>query len=118
MRLQNISIIQYQNISKSPDIMRLWLPLHAFKKQLEYLINNDYQILPIDEAIDCMERKTRLKKPRPIALTFDNGYLDFYEEVLPLLVDHLFPATLLISPQNVEKRITVGENEVCYLTWD
>jgi len=98
--------------------MRLWLPLHAFKKQLEYLANNDYQILSIDEAIDCMAGKSRLKKLRPIALTFDNGYLDFYEEVLPLLVDHLFPATLLISPQNVEKRITVGENEVCYLTWD
>ena len=42
MRLKELSIIQYQNVSPTPEVFPLWLPLHAFKKQLEYLAQNDF----------------------------------------------------------------------------
>jgi len=118
LNLRELSIIQYQNVSDKPHLDRLWLSIGSFKKQLEYLAINDFLLLSMDEAIDYMERKNDLKDVRPVSLTFDNGYTDFYELAYPLLSRHHFPGTVLISPTKVGKEISYGPDEVHYLTWD
>jgi peptidoglycan/xylan/chitin deacetylase (PgdA/CDA1 family) len=118
MRLRTLSIIQYQNITDNTRLNRLWLPVDAFRKQLEYLDRNDFRILSMDQAIKYMERTARIKKGRPISLTFDNGYLDFYEKAFPLLRDYGFPCTVLVSPPRIGESLTMGANEVPYLDWD
>ena len=117
MKLRELSIIQYQNVSEKSHISRLWLSPGSFKRQLEYLATNNFQVLSMDETINHMVRKKRIKGVRPISLTFDNGYLDFYEQAFPLLSDHNFPGTILISPIKVGKRVNIGTNEVRHLTW-
>ncbi len=117
MRLKELSIIQYQNVSPTPEIYRLWLPLHAFKKQLEYFAANDFQLLSIDDALDHMEGKKSITSGRPISLTFDNGYQDFQKHVLPLLSQYGFPATVLISPLQVGRSGEIGTKSVPYLSW-
>jgi len=117
MRLKELSIIQYQNVSLTPEVYRLWLPLHAFKKQLEYFAANDFQLLSIDDALDTMEGKKSITGGRPISLTFDNGYQDFQEHVLPLLSQYAFPATLLISPLRVGTSVEIKAKNVPYLSW-
>ncbi|MEE8349932.1 MAG: polysaccharide deacetylase family protein, partial [Acidobacteriota bacterium] len=98
MKLRELSIIQYQNVSPTPEVYRLWLSLDSFKKQLEHLASHDFQVLSIDDALDFMERKKSVENRRPISLTFDNGYQDFHTHVYPLLRQYGYPATLLISP--------------------
>ena len=117
MRLRELSIIQYQNVSNESHVSRLWLPVNAFKNQLEYLAINNFQVFSMDEAINYMERKMRIKKVRPVSLTFDNGYMDFYEYAFPLLLKYHFPATVLISPEKVGKHVKIGKSHVYYLTW-
>ena len=117
MKLRELSIIQYQNVSKDAHIYRLWLSLAAFKNQLEYFANNDFLILSMDDAIEYMVKKKEINKKRPISLTFDNGYLGFYEDVFPLLAEYQFPATVLISPKKVGTTIRIGSAEIPYLTW-
>jgi len=117
MRLKELSIIQYQNVSKKHDVNRLWLSIDAFKKQMEYLAANHFQILSIDDAIHYMERRNSIKDRRPISLTFDNGYQDFYENVFPLLTQNHFPGTVLISPLKVGKCVSIGTTQVNYLSW-
>ncbi len=117
MKLRELSIIQYQNVSEKSHVSRLWLSSESFKRQLGHIAANNFQILSMDEAIDHMEGKNRIKGMRPISLTFDNGYLDFYEQAFPLLSDRHFPSTVLISPVKVGKRINIGKNKVQYLTW-
>ena len=116
MKLQDLSIIQYQNVSKTHHIHRLWLSIDAFKRQLDFFSKNDFKVLTMDEAIDYME-KTKRYKSRPISLTFDNGFLELYEYVYPILSDHKFPCAVLISPLKVGERINIGEHKVHYLTW-
>ncbi|MBW2609807.1 MAG: polysaccharide deacetylase family protein [Deltaproteobacteria bacterium] len=118
MRLRELSIIQYQNISTDHHMRRLWISIDAFKKQLKYLASNNFVFLSMDEAIKYMEREKRINKARPISLTFDNGYQDFYKQVWPLLSDYHIPCTVLISPEKVGKRTNIGEKEAHYLTWD
>ena len=103
MKLRELSIIQYQNVSIRDHLDKLWISVDSFKKQLEYIISNNFQVLSINDAIDYMERKRRTRDLRPISLTFDNGYMDFYEYVIPLISKHGLPVTVLISPEKVGK---------------
>ena len=91
MKLRELSIIQYQNVSSNPQVSKLWLSLDSFKKQLAYLAAHDFQLLSIDDALAFMERKKSVESGRPIALTFDNGYQDFQEHVLPSSPNMAFP---------------------------
>lgn len=118
MRLRDLSIIQYQNISRQDHIYRLWLPLGAFKKQMEYFASGEFQVLSLDKAIQYLQKELKIRDARPISFSFDNGYLEFYEEAFPLLEEHHFPATLLISPERVGTKKTIGNHEVSYVTWE
>ena len=118
MRLRELSIIQYQNVSDRDHLDKLWISVDSFKKQLEYIASNNFQILSLNDAIDYMEKKKRIKDLRPISLTFDNGYMDFYEYVIPLISRHGLPVTVLISPEKVGKSVKIEGCEVPYLTWE
>ena len=111
-------MIQYQNVSPGPHPSRLWLTVGSFEKQLEYISLNGFRVLSTDDAIHYMVRKREVTMGRPISLSFDNGYLDFYDKAFPILSDHDFPATLLISPRKVGTQRSFGEKKVPYLTWN
>ena len=118
MRLRNLTIIQYQNVTRHYQAHRLWLSVDAFKQQLEYITKNGFRVLPLDQAIEYMEKRLEINEIRPISLTFDNGYMAFYEEVLPLLAEHQLPATVLISPKKVGTTAKFGSTEMPYLNWN
>ena len=117
MRLRELTIIQYQNVSIRDYLDRLWISLDSFKKQLEFMTSNNFQIISINDAVDYMESKKRLRNLRPISLTFDNGYMDFYEYVVPLIFRYSLPVTMLISPEKVGKSVKIGGSEVPYISW-
>jgi peptidoglycan/xylan/chitin deacetylase (PgdA/CDA1 family) len=97
----------------------LWLSVESFKKQLEYLSLNGFEVLSLADALQYMVKEREAKKGmRPISLSFDNGYLDFYEKAFPVLSQYRFPATLLISPRKVGKQRSMGDQKIPYLTWD
>ncbi|MFC1821835.1 polysaccharide deacetylase family protein [Thermodesulfobacteriota bacterium] len=117
MRLKELSIIQYQNVSRHSDLHRLWLPQGALRAQLDHFAKNPFTLLSMDHTLDFMERKKKIKGTRPISLTFDNGFLDFYESVFPLLSDYGYPATVLISPLRVGTKMSIGSHGVHFLDW-
>lgn len=117
MGLKEMSIIQYQNIRPMPELYKLWLPLHAFQKQLDYFEKNSFHVMSIDEALNYMEKKIRGQRLRPLSLTFDNGYKDFYSHAFPLLQEKKYPSTLLISPDKIGKSIIIKGTTVEYLSW-
>jgi peptidoglycan/xylan/chitin deacetylase (PgdA/CDA1 family) len=117
MRLRELSIIQYQNVSTKPHLHRLWLSLDAFKKQMDHISKNGFQVLSMDAALQFMERREKIKNTRPLSLTFDNGYRDFYDHAFPVLSQYEFPAAVLVSPQKVGTSLTVGGEKAEYLTW-
>ncbi|MEE8160354.1 MAG: polysaccharide deacetylase family protein, partial [Acidobacteriota bacterium] len=110
--------IQYQNVSATPHINKLWISVGAFQEQTQHFAESNLQFLSIDEALDFMERKKTVTDGRPISLTFDNGYQDFQENVLPVLSKHQWPATLLINPSRVGKSAEMGTRQVAYLSWN
>ena len=118
MQLRELSVIQYQNVSATPHINQLWISVGAFQEQTQHFAESNSRFLSMDEALDFMERKKIATDGRPISLTFDNGYQDFQEHVLPVLSQHQWPATLLINPSRVGKSAEMGTTQVPYLSWN
>jgi len=64
------------------------LPPAAFREQLEYL-TDAYEVVDLPAVLEPGDRKR-------VALTFDDGYRDFYDNVLPALRKYDIPATVFV----------------------
>jgi peptidoglycan/xylan/chitin deacetylase (PgdA/CDA1 family) len=70
----------------SPGLMR---------RQFAYLARAGYQVVPLDAVLGFVAGGP-LPAPRPIAITFDDGYRSVYEHAFPALVERGFPATVFV----------------------
>ncbi|MGH8900415.1 MAG: polysaccharide deacetylase family protein [Egibacteraceae bacterium] len=64
----------------------------GFRHQLDVLAG--HQVVTLDEALDGLEARDR--SPR-VVLTFDDGFADVHDAVLPLLVERRLPFTLYLA---------------------
>lgn len=73
-----------------------------FGKQLEYLKENGYQTITFGDLYNAVRRKGKLPK-KPVILTFDDGYRDFYTDAFPLLKKYKAKATVFVIPGFLDK---------------
>jgi peptidoglycan/xylan/chitin deacetylase (PgdA/CDA1 family) len=96
----SIPILNYHSVTIDPGNIVAISP-EKLSKQMEYLKETGYTPLTLQTFTDIMEG-TRDAPDKPVLLTFDDGYIDNYENVLPLLAQLKFPATIFISPGMTE----------------
>ncbi len=100
--IHNIPVIYYHSIA--PKKNNLWtryfltLELKFFDVHLNYLKANGYQTLFLDEYFNLGKKG----EGKYILLTFDDGYLDNYIYVYPLLKKYGFKGTIFVSPEFVD----------------
>ena len=66
-----------------------------FAVQMAYLARFSYRVLSMDEVLACVHGEMPVP-PRAVALTFDDGYENFYEYAFPELERHGFPAMVYL----------------------
>lgn len=88
------------NLSVSPE---------DFNRQLDWLAANDYHPIDFNDVRQYFEGQKPLPS-KPIILTFDDGYRDFYTTAYPALRAHNFKAVSYVISGFVG-----GPN---YMTWD
>jgi peptidoglycan/xylan/chitin deacetylase (PgdA/CDA1 family) len=109
-----VPILMYHYISVNPhapnDPLRtsLSVPPAQFAQQLAYLHQAHYTTITLDDLVDALHRRTILP-PKPVILTFDDGYVDFFTNAYPLLQYYHDKATIYIITHKVG---TAG-----YLSW-
>lgn len=106
----------YHHIAVPPpnaDAIRydLSVPPDRFEAHLRYLKQAGYTTISLDALVYHLTRGWPLP-PRPIIITFDDGYLDNYENAFPLLQKYGFSGAFFIITDVVNHR-TPG-----YMTWD
>jgi peptidoglycan/xylan/chitin deacetylase (PgdA/CDA1 family) len=96
---QNIPILMYHSISSyaSPRFRPCIVSPEAFDKHLSYLEQYHYTSVTVTQFVQAMARGGEGLPPRPVILTFDDGYADFYASAFPALQRHGFTATLYIA---------------------
>lgn len=93
-----VPILMYHSVSHIPTASTRALSVAPakFAAQLDYLQRRGFTGLTFGEL--CKRRRTgQPLPPRPIVLTFDDGYADFIERAVPIMNEHGFPATVFVT---------------------
>ncbi|HOS42762.1 MAG TPA: polysaccharide deacetylase family protein [Armatimonadota bacterium] len=95
--------------ARSPLMRDLTVPPADFAWQMQYLVENGFTIVSVDEV----ERALRERRPLPekaVAVTLDDGYRDNFTCAFPILRRHEAPATVFLVTS------VVGDD--AHLTWE
>ncbi len=104
-RIKKIS--QYYETSTSP---------YVFAQHMKYLYENGYQVVNLQEAIDCFLGVKTLKE-KTVVITFDDGFRDFYTEAFPVLNSYGFSATVFLPTAFIKNNRLKFKEKEC-LSWD
>jgi peptidoglycan/xylan/chitin deacetylase (PgdA/CDA1 family) len=91
-----VPILTYHYIRNNPDYRdRMGFALSVtpadFAAQMDWLASNGFHTVTQADVYDYLNG-TRSLPSRPVVLTFDDGYADFYNTALPILRAHDFTA--------------------------
>lgn len=93
-----VPILKYLSVSDDPPdwIAPFTVSPRAFEDQLDRLQAAQVSVIPLQRLISAIRGGPSLP-PRPLVLTFDEGFADFYWTVAPLLASRELPATLFVA---------------------
>jgi peptidoglycan/xylan/chitin deacetylase (PgdA/CDA1 family) len=99
-------ILMYHRVSNKGG-SRYTLPVESFRQQMQYLHDEGYQTLTVTQFADALRDGGAIPK-KPVVLTFDDGYLDVYENAFPILKEMGFTATVYIITSTLEPSKSFG----------
>ena len=107
-----VPILMYHQIYyNSKPSYPLGVATKTFERQMRYLKENHYNILRLEELAGLIKAKKRLP-PKPVVVTFDDGYKNNYTDAFPVLKKLGIPATIFIIVDEV------GRSRQDRLSWD
>lgn len=93
-----VPILYYHAVNDlTPGIRELYVSPTDFSNQLQYLKENGYTVIPLEELQDAG------RYHKPVVITFDDGYEDNYNYAYPLLKRFHYPATIFICSGFIDK---------------
>ncbi|RMG98577.1 MAG: polysaccharide deacetylase family protein, partial [Chloroflexi bacterium] len=110
-----VPILMYHYISVPPadaDIYRYDLSVEPdnFRAQMAYLAENGYTTIDLYDLSLAITNKKELP-PKPVILTFDDGYRDNYENAFPVLQEFGLKGTFFVVTEFVDRGLEA------YMTW-
>ena len=110
-----VSIIMYHYVrdlknSKYPQIKGLDTSL--FKEQISY-IKKHYNFISVEDIITVEGQKNL--PPKSILLTFDDGFIDHYAEVFPILKKEKIKAAFFPPAKTVKEKIVLDVHKVHFI---
>jgi peptidoglycan/xylan/chitin deacetylase (PgdA/CDA1 family) len=83
MRQQRSCILTYHSLDDSGSVVSI--PPAMFREQMAWLAGSGVPVVPLERVRDT---------PGAVALTFDDGFRNFFEHAAPVLQQHRLPATV------------------------
>lgn len=104
---RTIPILMYHHVDDKQG--SLYISKNVFAGQMDYLVSKGYNTVTLPEVMESLQGLKTLP-PKPLVITFDDGYQDNYLNAYPILRERNMKATFFIVSQ------LVGGGE--YLTWE
>lgn len=96
-----VPVLMYHSIGYEKD-NPVRLPVENLEKQMKYLKDNNYSTLSMDDLYDYFENNKPIPE-KSIVLTFDDGYLDNYTKLYPVLKKYGFKGTIFVITNTIDK---------------
>ncbi len=115
-----LPIIMYHHISKKQSALGDYVVSpEQFENDILYFQKLGYTSISVDELIKFSEGKFTMPE-KPIMITFDDGYLSFYEYAFPILKKYNVKAVLSIIGRYTDLYSECDDRNVNYahVTWD
>lgn len=106
-----VPILMYHSVGRPlPGWKTPWftLPVEIFEDHLRHLAAAGFRSVGLDDVYDHVSGERVLPR-NSVCLTFDDGYLDNWVYVVPLLKRHGFTGTVFVTPEFVDPRDVVRE---------
>jgi len=110
------AILTYHSIDESGSVISV--SESVFRKQIEWLARSEVRVVSLETLMNMPSNSNA------VALTFDDGFVNFGDIAAPLLADHGMPSTLFVVPDAVGRtnrwpgRVDRGIPELPLLSWD
>lgn len=117
-RRRRLLVLCYHGVSLEDEHRwnpSLYISPSLFRRRLEALEAGAYRVLPLGEAIDRLYANDL--PPRSVALTFDDGYHDFYEAAWPILREFGYAVTVYLSTLRCDRNLPVFNLAVPLMLW-
>ena len=88
-------VLMYHHVKPSAGGSEYVVSTDQFRRQVEWLVNEGYETISISDLVEAIQKGNYLPK-KPIILTFDDGYLDVYQNAFPVLQEAGFTATIYL----------------------
>lgn len=118
-----VPILLYHSIAAevAPRFRRWAVHPEVFAAQMAYLRDHGYSPVTVTQLANAMTAERPHLPPRPVVVTFDDGFADFYTGALPALQRHRVAATLYVTTGHVAGTsrwlAREGEGDRPMLTW-
>lgn len=106
---EGVSILMYHMIGNIPNNAAVMTEANL-RLQMNYLRDHGYHPITMQELYDYITKGAPLPE-KPVCITFDDGYLDSYTIVYPMMKEYGFPWTLFLITDDVGKPYN-------RMTWD
>lgn len=127
-----IPILMYHSIARDVDnnvhpYYRTVTTPETFEKHMRFLRELNYEVVTLSEAVPLLQRMSdqSLSQPvlatesgkshmspdsvrRPLVVTFDDGFRDFYNKAFPILEQLGFRATVFLTSGYIDKSFLTG----------
>jgi len=110
------AILTYHSIDESGSVISI--SESVFRNQIEWLARSDVRVVSLDVLMKLPS------SANAVALTFDDGFVNFGDIAAPLLADHWMPSTLFVVTDAAGKtnrwpgKSDRGIPELPLLPWD
>ena len=117
-RRRRVPILMYHGIRDGTGTKHPYFEINTapelFSRHLHYLRDHGYTTVDLGDAVETIETGSDVK--RPVVITFDDGYHDFYTHAFPVLAEHGLGATVfVVSDKAADERVCTDGKE--YMTW-
>ena len=122
-KVDGLAILMYHKVGTPPPgsrLGKLWVSMAQFRRQMSHLSRHGYTPIVFRDLYAFWDHGTPLP-PRPVLITFDDGYQNNHAEAFPILREFGFPATIFVVVQTVGAdnrwHDPASETRIQMITW-
>jgi peptidoglycan/xylan/chitin deacetylase (PgdA/CDA1 family) len=115
IRLRQLLVLMYHRVSADGSGDALTIPVTDLATQFQYLQQQGYAPVLLSDLVAYIQSGTPLP-PKPVLITFDDGYRDNYTLLYPLLKLYAMKANIFLVASFIQREPDVGTDTYLRVT--